>query len=160
MIKYYDQKELKKERVCLPYSSTSHPIIKGSQDSNRQKQKQKSCCLLGFFLLVQSACFLIPTGIRLVDLIPVGPTAVSWVLQHQSLFEKTLDRLAYPVVLWRHFLSWECLFPNDTSLYQFDIKLTNTVILSALGGINLVLCLLHLFSQFKFLWGLSSEGPD
>lgn len=53
---------------------------------------------------------------------PGGGTAIS----HQSSFKKIHNR----PILWRHFLSWVSLFPDNSSLCHTDIKLTNTVILS------------------------------
>ena len=74
--------------------------------------------LIALLLMDCSACFC--TEFRTTG--PgIAPTIMDWVFLQSSY------RLAYSLILWRHFLSWGSLFSNDVSLCQVDIKLANTV---------------------------------
>lgn len=71
-----------------------------------------------------SPCFL--TELRTTCSGVTLPT-VDWNLPQQSLSNKMHCRLDYSQITRRHFLNWESLFPNGSSLCQVDIKLTSTV---------------------------------
>jgi hypothetical protein len=47
---------------------------------------------------------------------------MGWVLPHQSSVKKMSHRLAYRLLLWKHFPYSGSLFPDDPVLCQDDIK--------------------------------------
>lgn len=47
-------------------------------------------------------------------------------LPHQPRIKNMLFMLAYSPTLWKHFLNWESLFSDESSLCEVDIKPLNT----------------------------------
>jgi hypothetical protein len=55
---------------------------------------------------------------------------MAWVYSHQSLIKKMCYMLAYSQILKGHFLNWDFLLLDDSSLCQNNIKLASTVFLA------------------------------
>jgi hypothetical protein len=96
--------------VYLAYTSGSQSITGGSQDRNsnkaetwRQGQMQRPWKNPAYWLVPHSsACFLIE--LRTICL-RVAPPTMSWAFTHQSIIKKLPYRLAYSLILLRHFLN-------------------------------------------------------
>lgn len=56
----------------------------------------------------------------------IMPFTMAWALPYQSLILKTIYRIIYMPVLWRHFLSWGFLLDNS-DLYLIDMQLSSTL---------------------------------
>lgn len=55
----------------------------------------------------------------------MAPPTMGWSLPCQSLIKKIAFRLSCSWTLWRHFLNWDSLLSNYSSLCQRDIKVAS-----------------------------------
>ena len=55
-------------------------------------------------------------------------------------------RLAYSLILWRHFLSWGSLFSDNSSLFQVNIKLFSIQPMGIMDHAGKRRCLLKMYN--------------
>lgn len=126
VMKYYDQSQVVEERVYLVHTSVSLFIIEEVRTWMGQNSGGKSWCR-GY-----KGCCLVACSPWLAQsfLLNPGSPAQGWHhplwagpshINHES--RKMYYRFAHKPIWWRDFLNSESLSPNDSSLYQVDIKL-------------------------------------
>lgn len=115
VIKQHNHKQLGEEKVSFAYTSTSHSIIKGRQNTGigqqpggRDWSRSHGGMLLSTLLLVTCSACMQPNIICL----GMAPCRVGWAFPHQSLnvIKKMSHMLALKPIWWGHFLNrgnWE-----------------------------------------------------
>jgi hypothetical protein len=116
-MKHYNQKQLGEERVILltlPYISSLSTAVKTGTSTGADTETMKE-----YHFLACSACSLIEPRTTSPGM---APPTMGWALTHISIIKKMPYRLAYSLIVWRHFLNWGSLLSNDFSVHQVDIK--------------------------------------
>lgn len=120
--------QLGEKRAYLAYTSAALFIIKGSEDKNSKREAEADAEVRERYYLLVCSWFAQPAVLRTQDHQPTdaSPTLGSPL---ESLNKKMSYRFSYSPILWRHILNCVSFFDNSR-LYQVDIKLGSTVVIS------------------------------
>lgn len=150
-LKHCDQKQ-QEESVCLAYTSTSHSLTRGSKGrGSRQELEQRTSLSVppGLLSLLSDTA-----QDPIQGCVPPNPHELG--LHSSHCLRKCWTDLPF---LWRQFLNWRC-FLKWYQLVSLRHKPNRVGNFNCFWRkINLIMCLLCLFSPFKYFWGLSFEDP-
>ena len=119
VIKHHDQRQLRRRGFILSCGSKVTLLL---WDESEQKLKAGALKQQLLQRLMKELCFLTCSACFHVSCPWVAQPTMGWFLLYHSI-----SRLAYCLILWRHFLSWDSLLSDDSSLCQVDIKLASAL---------------------------------
>lgn len=111
------------ENFSLPrswHTPSPREVGEGTQGRNLEARTTAEAAKEHCLWLVHQAFLSLPFCTSRDHLPRVAPLTLSWALPHHSLVKKIPHRLAYGLVLGKHFLSWSTPFPNEASLCHVD----------------------------------------
>lgn len=121
VVRHHGQKQHGKQRAYFIQFYCCSPAPKKSTRGRSQRQELTQRPWSTAYWLVQRAFLDSPEAPAQGWRLPTGLGSTQ-----QSLIEKMHQRPAYKETLWRHFLNWASLFPNDCDLCQVNSKPTRT----------------------------------
>lgn len=130
---------------CLSWWKSRRELKQGRiLEARADAETMEGCYLLACFSWLAQMAFLQKPG----------PSAPGWshaqwtVLLNQLLIKKILYKLAYSLIIWKHFVNWGSFLSDDFRLCQVDRKLANT----ATQGRNQI--------SWRWSYRLHYEPPD